>query len=151
MIFFFCLHANNMWSSATKYSGRYYVVLRWRPMAQTFITRFNQNDHTIKKRSQWRTQDNTLSFWRGTGGGGGVTSSWLTFKPSLFRNQWVLSQWRIIHILRNSKDHYIFHNSPPLVPILSQINPVHTLSSYFLHRLTKIIRSGIIFVSRNLR
>ena len=57
-----------MWSPTTKYSGRHYVALRWPPMAQTFITRFNQIDHTLKK-NQWHTQDNKLSFWRGRGGG----------------------------------------------------------------------------------
>ena len=38
----------------------------------------------------------------------------------------------IPHILWNPKIHYCIHNSPPPVPILSQIDSVHTATSHFL-------------------
>ena len=51
--------------------------------------------------------------------------------PSWEANRFSASQ-EIPLISRNLKVHYCIHKRSPPVPILSQLDPVHTLTSYFL-------------------
>ena len=52
--------------------------------------------------------------------------------PSWEANRFSASQ-EISHILWNPKVYYHIHKCPPPVPILSQIDPVHTPTSHFLN------------------
>ena len=58
--------------------------------------------------------------------------------PSWETNQFWASQ-EIPHILWNLKVLYLIHKCPPPVPVLSQLEPVHTPTSHFLKIYLNII------------
>jgi hypothetical protein len=66
----------------------------------------------------------------------------MELSPSREANSHSASQ-EISRVLWNLNVHYRVHNSPPLIPILSKMNPVHTPPPYFPNNQFNIIFSSM--------
>ena len=71
-----------------------------------------------------------------------LLTNFMEQSPSWEAN-WFSASQEIHHILWNPKFHYHIHKCLPPVPILSQLDPVHTLTSHFLEIHPNIILPSI--------
>jgi hypothetical protein len=69
----------------------------------------------------------------------------MELSPSWEADSFAATQ-EIPRILRNLEVHYRVHKSPPLVPILSQIYPVHTTPSYLRSILILFTHLHLVFL-----